>query len=74
MPSIDQTDYMVCTETFLFLGTPEFMAPELYDEEYNELVDVYSFGMCMLEMVTFEYPYSECKSPAQIYKKVTSVS
>lgn len=54
------------------IGTPEFMAPELYDEEYNELVDVYSFGMCMLEMVTFEYPYSECKSPAQIYKKVTS--
>ena len=50
------------------------MAPELYEEEYNELVDIYSFGMCMLEMVTFEYPYNECKNPAQIYKKVTSVS
>ncbi|KAJ7961758.1 putative Kinase [Quillaja saponaria] len=54
------------------IGTPEFMAPELYEEEYNELADIYSFGMCMLEMVTFEYPYSECKNPAQIYKKVTS--
>ncbi|RXH92912.1 hypothetical protein DVH24_011936, partial [Malus domestica] len=54
------------------IGTPEFMAPELYEEEYNELVDIYSFGMCMLEMITFEYPYSECKSPAQIFKKVTS--
>ncbi|XP_029126988.1 probable serine/threonine-protein kinase WNK4 isoform X2 [Cajanus cajan] len=54
------------------IGTPEFMAPELYEEEYNELVDVYSFGMCMLEMVTVEYPYSECNNPAQIYKKVTS--
>ncbi|KAK4746450.1 hypothetical protein SAY87_012762 [Trapa incisa] len=54
------------------IGTPEFMAPELYEEEYNELVDVYSFGMCILEMVTLEYPYSECKNPAQIYKKVTS--
>lgn len=50
------------------------MAPELYEEEYNELVDIYSFGMCLLEMVTLEYPYSECKNPAQIYKKVTSVS
>lgn len=50
------------------------MAPELYEEEYNELVDIYSFGMCMLEMVTFEYPYCECRNPAQIYKKVTSVS
>ena len=55
-------------------GTPEFMAPELYEEEYNELVDIYSFGMCMLELVTCEYPYIECKNPAQIYKKVTSVS
>lgn len=55
------------------IGTPEFMAPELYEENYNELVDVYSFGMCMLEMLTGEYPYSECVNPAQIYKKVTSV-
>ncbi|PON75447.1 Serine/threonine protein kinase [Parasponia andersonii] len=54
------------------IGTPEFMAPELYEEKYNELVDVYSFGMCMLEMVTFDYPYSECKNPAQIYKKVST--
>lgn len=54
------------------IGTPEFMAPELYEEEYNELADIYSFGMCMLEMVTFEYPYCECKNPAQIYKKVIS--
>lgn len=57
----------------LLLGTPEFMAPELYEENYNELVDVYSYGMCILEMVTSEYPYSECTNPAQIYKKVISV-
>lgn len=55
-------------------GTPEFMAPELYEERYNELVDIYSFGMCMIEMLTLEFPYSECSNPAQIYKKVTSVS
>ncbi|KAK4434024.1 Serine/threonine-protein kinase WNK1 [Sesamum alatum] len=54
------------------VGTPEFMAPEVYEEEYNELVNIYSFGMCILEMVTFEYPYSECTHPAQIYKKVIS--
>ncbi|KAI7742806.1 hypothetical protein M8C21_000450 [Ambrosia artemisiifolia] len=28
------------------LGTPEFMAPEFYADEYNELVDIYAFGMC----------------------------
>ncbi|XP_047175339.1 probable serine/threonine-protein kinase WNK5 [Vigna umbellata] len=54
------------------IGTPEFMAPELYEEKYNELVDIYSFGMCMIELLTFEFPYSECANPAQIYKKVTS--
>ncbi|XP_059657184.1 probable serine/threonine-protein kinase WNK3 [Cornus florida] len=54
------------------IGTPEFMAPELYEEEYNELVDIYAFGMCLLELVTFEYPYAECANAAQIYKKVTS--
>ncbi|CAJ1937879.1 unnamed protein product [Sphenostylis stenocarpa] len=54
------------------IGTPEFMAPELYDENYNELADIYSFGMCMLELVTSEYPYSECRNSAQIYKKVSS--
>ncbi|XP_021716773.1 probable serine/threonine-protein kinase WNK5 [Chenopodium quinoa] len=53
------------------IGTPEFMAPELYEEDYDELVDVYSFGMCLLEMLTLEYPYSECVNPAHIYKKVT---
>ncbi|KAH1159667.1 hypothetical protein AAZX31_11G185800 [Glycine max] len=54
------------------IGTQEFMAPEFYKEEYNQLVDVYSFGMCVLEMLTSGYPYSECANPAQIYKKVTS--
>ncbi|KAG1342175.1 putative serine/threonine-protein kinase WNK11 [Cocos nucifera] len=54
------------------LGTPEFMAPELYEEEYTELVDIYSFGMCVLEMVTLEIPYSECDSIPKIYRKVTA--
>ncbi|KAL6905752.1 hypothetical protein ACP4OV_003353 [Aristida adscensionis] len=54
------------------IGTPEFMAPEMYDEEYDERVDVYALGMCVLEMVTTEYPYAECSNPAQIYKKVTA--
>ncbi|KAK1353203.1 hypothetical protein POM88_052338 [Heracleum sosnowskyi] len=30
-------------------GTPEFMAPEVYAEEYNELVDIYAFGICHAE-------------------------
>lgn len=54
------------------LGTPEFMAPELYEEDYNEMVDIYSFGMCLLEMVTREIPYGECDSVVKIYRKVSA--
>ncbi|XP_059203306.1 serine/threonine-protein kinase WNK4-like isoform X2 [Centropristis striata] len=54
------------------IGTPEFMAPEMYEEKYDEAVDVYAFGMCILEMATSEYPYSECQNAAQIYRKVTN--
>lgn len=25
----------------ILVGTPEFMAPELYDEHYKELADIY---------------------------------
>ena len=32
------------------VGTPEFMAPEMYEESYDEKVDVYAFGMCLLAM------------------------
>lgn len=49
------------------------MAPELYEEEYDARVDVYSFGMCLLELATLEYPYRECKNAAQIYRKVMLV-
>lgn len=50
------------------------MAPELYEEEYDDRVDVYSFGMCLLELATLQYPYSECRNAAQIYRKVMQVS
>ena len=56
------------------LGTPEFMAPELYDESYDERVDIYAFGMACLEMITSLTPYHECTSAPQIYKKVLNVS
>lgn len=32
-----------------------------------------SFGMCMLELATLEYPYSECRSVPAIFRKVSQV-
>jgi len=53
------------------VGTPEYMAPELFgDAPYNDKIDMYAFGMCMLEMMTLEPPYNECSTIPQIYKKV----
>mmetsp|Transcript_12952 Transcript_12952/g.13069 ORF Transcript_12952/g.13069 Transcript_12952/m.13069 type:complete len:409 (+) Transcript_12952:536-1762(+) len=52
------------------LGTPEYMAPEIYEGSYDTKVDVFSFGMCVLEMCTLSPPYRECQSQAAIYKKV----
>ncbi|KAJ3346638.1 signal transducing kinase of the PAK, partial [Kappamyces sp. JEL0680] len=65
------TAKMKLGKKYTVIGTPEFMAPEMYEEKgYNEKVDIYAFGMALLEMVTGQYPYSECKNAAQIYRKV----
>ncbi|KAI8929859.1 kinase-like domain-containing protein [Entophlyctis helioformis] len=65
------TAKMKLGKKYTLIGTPEFMAPEMYEDKgYSEKVDIYAFGMALLEMVTGEYPYSECKNAAQIYKKV----
>jgi WNK lysine deficient protein kinase len=73
--SADEDDREAVTaETMTCLGTPEFMAPELYDETYDVKVDIYAFGMACLEMVTALTPYHLCTSAAQIFKKVSKVS
>jgi WNK lysine deficient protein kinase len=52
------------------MGTPEFMAPEMYESGYSTSVDIYAFGLCLLEMVTGKTPYIECTTVIQIYKNV----
>ncbi|CAD8177739.1 unnamed protein product [Paramecium octaurelia] len=62
---------MSSQNTSSVLGTPEFMAPEIYQGNYNTKVDIYAFGLCVLEMVTGLKPFSECKGgTGQIIKKV----
>jgi len=54
------------------VGTPHWMAPELYREEYDEMVDIWSFGMCVLELITSVIPYAECKGAFQVYTNISS--
>ena len=49
------------------------MAPEIFEEKYNVEVDIYAFGMTILEIATLETPYQECKNnPVKLYKKICS--
>ena len=54
------------------LGTPAYTAPEVYSGNYTTKADIWSFGMCVLEMVTAESPYSEYANLGAIYMAVTS--
>ena len=44
-----------------FCGTIEYCSPEVYQKKYGVKSDIYSLGMSIIEMITGEKPYSECK-------------
>lgn len=45
---------------YTIVGTPQFMAREMFEGDgYTEKVDVYAFGICLMEMATCKTPYSE---------------
>jgi WNK lysine deficient protein kinase len=52
------------------IGTPEYMAPEIYKNNYDYRVDIYAFGMSVLEMSTGCFPY-ENLNLREIFEKVT---
>ena len=54
------------------LGTPAYTAPEVYTGSYTTKADIWSFGMCVMEMATAESPYSELPNIGAIYMAVTS--
>uniref|UniRef100_A0A0N5BPR0 non-specific serine/threonine protein kinase n=1 Tax=Strongyloides papillosus TaxID=174720 RepID=A0A0N5BPR0_STREA len=57
--------YMDLSDSF------EYLAPETYDTRCNEAADVYTFGLCLLTMVTGEHLYSECSSRRQTLMKAS---
>jgi serine/threonine protein kinase len=53
-------------------GTTLWMAPEMLEEKaYNEKIDVYSFAMCLIELVDGQLPWTNCCAPAMVATKVT---
>lgn len=56
---------------YTVVGTPQFMAREMFEGDgYCEKIDVYAFGMCLIEMATGMYPYKECLTAAEVYKAI----
>ena len=50
------------------VGTPQWMAPELINiQEYDESVDVYSYGVVLWEMVTENIPFEGMDSYQIVY-------
>jgi len=55
-------------EPMSIVGTPQFMAPEQLhlQTHYDEKVDIYALGMCIIEMMTRTYPYAECRTILEV--------
>lgn len=45
-----------------------YMAPEMYHGDVGTPVDVYAFGMLLLELMTLERPYAEFKNAPLLLK------
>lgn len=60
-------------------GTRNFMAPEVYRAGrtyggYAIPADIFSFGLCLLEMYTQILPYDECANDYEVQQKIQNVT
>ncbi len=57
-----------------FKGAEGYMAPEVVEGKYTVLADIYSLGMCILEIVSLEKPYKEFEDNIMIiYESVCNI-
>lgn len=56
---------------YTIVGTPNFMAREMFEGEgYSEKVDIYAFGMALIEMATGKTPYAELSDSSEVCRCV----
>lgn len=54
---------IVCNRRF------EYISPEALQGEPSPSLDIYSLGMCILEICTHSAPYEECKTPLAVKRR-----
>ncbi|GKZ00114.1 hypothetical protein MPSEU_000965500 [Mayamaea pseudoterrestris] len=63
-----------CLNTTL-LGTSKFMAPErLRGRAYGRSSDLWSFGLCLVQCLTLEAPWEDCRSLVELLVTVEETS
>lgn len=51
-----------------YVGTEEFMAPEVKEGKYTFKADIYSLGLTIIQILTMEKPYKEFKRKNNLYE------
>jgi len=53
------------------VGTPHYVAPEIFEGvPYDEKADIYSFGVCMYELMHGRTPYADVKTVVGLVRRV----
>lgn len=59
-----------CSHGQLHTRRYEYNSPESMQGEASPSADIYSLGMCVLEICTQSAPYDECKTPMSVKRRV----
>ena len=51
-----------------YIGTEEFMAPEVKEGKYTFKADIYSLGLTIIQFLTLEKPYKEFQRKKNLYE------
>lgn len=64
-PSLNASVNSTKADMTSFMGSILWMAPEIMrnkTSQYNEFVDVFSFGMVLYEIITSQHPWEDCRN------------
>lgn len=61
------------TETGLFIGTPEYMAPELFENQASQGSDIYALGIVLYALLTGKLPFTGPNPLAIVQKQYNAL-